>query len=333
MPEVSVIMPFKDAKNTISEATQSILDQTFKDLELIAVNDHSEDQSMKLILEMAQKDQRLKGVTNLGNGIVDALNYGISIASAPLIARMDSDDYSFPHRIQKQINYLHKYPELGLIATEVDHLPESPGAKDKGYRLYIDWVNSIHSYEDILLNRFVESPLPHPTVLFKKSVVEKYGSYRNGDFPEDYELWLRWMEKGVKMEKIPEVLLKWRDGTDRLSRNDNRYRSSAFFKVKAQYLANHLKRLGIKEIWVFGGGRKARKRASYLENHQIEIAGYIDVVPNKTSKKKCITPDQIPPPGKIFVVSYVGVRGARKKIIDLFEDSEYQLGRDFLMGA
>lgn len=333
MPEVSVIMPFKDSEKTIAEASHSILDQTFKDLELIAVNDHSEDGSLEEIIEMAEKDQRLKWETNPGKGVVDALNYGIFKANAPLIARMDSDDFAFPNRIQKQFDFMRKNPGIDVTATEVVHWPSDSNRRDSGMRYYIDWVNSIHSYEDILLNRFVESPLPHPTVIFKKSLIKQYGGYRNGDFPEDYELWLRWLDQGVKMQKISKPLLKWRDRNDRLSRVDDRYSNSAFFKIKAYYLAKYLKSRNIQKVWVIGGGRKARKRARYLEDYQIEIVGYIDIVPNKTNLRKCITPEQLPPPGKIFVVNYVGVRGARKIIADIFADRGYQLGRDFLMGS
>ena len=102
------------------------------------------------------------------------------------------------------------------------------------------WTNGLLTHEEIALARFVESPLAHPSVMFRRSLVERWGGYAEGAFPEDYELWLRWLDAGVRMEKLADPLLIWNDSPTRLSRRDPRYAAEAFYRVKARYLARWL---------------------------------------------------------------------------------------------
>src|SRR6266581_3934019 len=105
-PAISVVMPVYKAERYLAQAVDSILDQTFTDFELIAVDDGSRDQSLQILNGYAQKDQRVRVISRPNTGIVGALNDGIAAARAPLIARMDSDDLSLPQRFEKQVTYL-----------------------------------------------------------------------------------------------------------------------------------------------------------------------------------------------------------------------------------
>src|SRR6185436_16591977 len=104
---------------------------------------------------------------------------------------------------------------IGLVGCLVEFGGDRSASE--GYALHVDWINALTTPDEIALNRFVESPLAHPSVMFRRELVEKHGGYRAGDFPEDYELWLRWMEAGARMGKVPRVLLTWQDGPGRLS--------------------------------------------------------------------------------------------------------------------
>ena len=146
--------------------------------------------------------------------------------------------------------------------------------KSSGYARYVKWINSLIFQEDIFVNRFVESPVAHPSVMFEKALVQQYGAYREGNFPEDYELWLRWMHKGVKFGKVNRPLLLWNDHPKRLSRKDARYASFSFYKIKAFYLAAWLKEKNIREVAIWGGGKQSAKRAFLLENYDIKIAHF-----------------------------------------------------------
>jgi hypothetical protein len=173
--------------------------------------------------------------------------------------------------------------------------------------------------------------------MFRHELVERHGGYRAGDFPEDYELWLRWLDAGVVMGKVPRELLVWHDSPGRLSRREFRYDPDAFFRVKAEYLARHLMRIGRNEVWIWGAGRPTRKRAAHLARHGIRIAGYVDVDAKKTGKKvggvPVVGPAELPAAGAIFVLGYVSSRGAREMIREELMKRGYEEGRNFLMCA
>ena len=156
--------------------------------------------------------------------------------------------------------------------------------------------------------------------MFRKQLVGKHGGYKNGDFPEDYELWLRWLEAGVKMEKVPENLFYWSDRAGRLSRTDNRYSFWAFYRIKTEYLARWLASNNPHhpDVVIWGAGRTTRKRVELLQELGIRVTLYTDINPNRMGTVihgiPVSMPDGLPPPDKCFVLSYVGSTGARELI-------------------
>lgn len=329
-------MPARDAAATIARAVASIQGQTLRDWELVALDDGSKDATRFILIEMAQLDPRIR-VLRTKSGIAGALNAGIAAATGEFIARMDADDESAPDRLEKQAAFLTANPEIGVVGCRVDFGGDR--AKSEGYALHVDWVNSLLTPEQIFVNRFVESPFAHPSVMFRRALVDEHGGYRVGDFPEDYELWLRWLDLDVKMAKLPETLLTWYDFPHRLSRVDPRYSPEAFFQLKAHWIAEWVKRELPPEraIWIWGAGRPTRKRAALLEAHGVKIAGYIDVDLKKTGKKVGGVPvvgtDKLPPVETSFVLGYVSKRGAREFNDDVLRKSGRVLGRDYLMCA
>ena len=190
------------------------------------------------------------------------------------------------------------------------------------------------------VNRFVEQPVVNPSVLFRRELVARHGGYRDGDFPEDYELWLRWLDAGVRLAKVPRVLLTWHDAPTRLTRTDARYAPDAFFRVKAEWIARELARSGEgRDVWVWGAGRHTRKRAAGLERWGVRIAGYIDVDVKKTGRGiggtglPVIGERELPAPGKSVVLSYVTTRGARDYNRARLRERGYVEGHDFWMAG
>ena len=118
-PLVSVIIPAYNANGFLSDAINSILNQTYKNLEIIIVDDGSTDETPKILKIFAKKDQRIKIIRNKRNlNIANSLNIGIKSAKGNYIARMDADDISLPHRIKNQMNYLHKHPEIVILGVK-----------------------------------------------------------------------------------------------------------------------------------------------------------------------------------------------------------------------
>ncbi len=331
-PRISVILPFRNAESTLRSAVLSILSQTLTNFEVLLVDNGSTDESPIIARQLARQDTRIRLLREECSGVVPALNTGLTHAKAPYIARMDADDIAYLDRLVTQLQYLEDHSDIGLVATQADY----GGAQEaKGLRAYLDWCNQLISQEQISLNRFVDAPLVHPTVMFRKRLVDDYGGYHEGDFPEDFELWLRWMEAGVRFSKIDTPLLRWQDHPQRLTRCSERYRPEAFYSIKAVYLNRWLQQHNpfYPELVVWGAGRKSRQRTALLEAEGSRIAAYIDIKPGKTSTCPCIHYQDIAPPGTYFVVSYVANQGQREKIRKFLLSKGYREGINFLLVA
>ncbi|HAS89957.1 MAG TPA: glycosyl transferase family 2 [Desulfovibrio sp.] len=334
-PKVSVTMPCYNCDSAVGAAIESILGQTFEDLELVAVDDGSEDKTAQVLKEYASRDPRLKPIFLEHQGVVGAANAAIKAASGSYIARMDADDMALPERIAKQAELLDNDPQTGLTACRVGF---GGNRKTKGgYAHYVDWINTIIGAEEISLNRFVEFPFANPSIMMRKELIAEHGPFRDGDFPEDYELVLRWLEAGVKMRKVDEELLIWNDPPDRLSRNHPKYTVEAFYRIKSEYLLRWLqKHLGQNpKVGIIGSGRTSRKRYQMLESLGVETAFYVDVDPRKVGMfihgKKVLHRNEIPTAGETFLLSYVASWGARDEVAGFLGRRGYVMGRDYLL--
>ncbi len=336
-PAVSVLLPCYNASRTLPRALESLLNQTRADFEVVCVDDGSSDTTLEIIDRFAGRDNRVRAIPMSHGGIVAALNLGLAHCRAQLVARMDADDLALPRRLELQAVALEERPELDLVGCRVSF--GGSRASSRGYALHVDWTNSLTSHADICLHRFVECPFPHPSIMFRRRSAERFGGYRDGPFPEDYELVLRWLDRGAATFKVKAELLVWNDPPDRLSRTDPRYDVQAFYRTKAMYLARWLKRHNPlhPEIHCIGAGRTARKRAALLEEFEIAVTAYVDIDPNKVGRlvqgRPVLHRTDLPPPGGVFCVSYVGSRGARDEIGRFLMQRGYVPGRDFIFAA
>ena len=336
-PAISVVLPAFNAAEDLPGSVPSILAQTDPDFELIVVDDGSTDGTAAVARGFADGDDRVRVVRIPHGGIVPALNAGLDAARAPLVARMDADDWSHPERHRLQRAFLGANPGVGLVGSRVGFGGDREA--HAGYAGYVDWINAVRTPADICLNRFVESPFAHPSVMFRRELVGVHGGYRDGEFPEDYELWLRWLDRGVEMAKVDEELVVWNDPPSRLSRTDSRYSFRAFYRCKAEYLARWLERHNPLHpgVVVWGAGRETRKRAEFLTDHGVAITAYVDIDPRKIGNtitgRLVLGEEQLPGAGNCFVLSYVGSRGARDDIRERLSRRGYVEGVDFLAAA
>jgi glycosyltransferase involved in cell wall biosynthesis len=329
-PLVSVILPVHDGGPFLPAAVTSILGQEFGDFELLVVDDHSSDGAVDLL---QQADQRLKILPSRGRGVVNAFDTGLAAAKGQYIARMDADDIALPGRLGSQLDLMEQHADIDIAGGRVRFF-SSDGVAD-GNLHYQDWLNSVCSPEEIHTQLFIESPIPNPTAMFRAPAIHKLGGYRNCTWPEDYDLFLRADQAGMKMAKPDEVLLEWRDHPGRLTRTDELYSRERFQAAKAHYLAHG--RLPRGEILIWGAGPTGRLMHDLLLAEGVETGGFIEVHPRRIGGTKRGKPvygvDRAGVRDGSFIVAAVGSRGARSKIRDFMQNNGRREGEEFLFVA
>lgn len=319
MPKISVLLPCYNAATTLSESLQSIRAQTFTDFELVVVDDGSKDDTCSILSEFVRTDSRIQVVTQKHLGIVNALNSGLSVCRAPIVARMDADDLSHPERLALQWQFLQKNPQIDIVGCLVAGFPQEE--LRQGFQSYLAWQNHLTTNEDICREIFVESPFPHPSVMYRKQVIKQVGGYHDYGWAEDYDLILRLYQNGSSFAKVPKFLLEWREHAQRLTRIDSRYSLENFMRAKAHYLT--LGPLTNRDaIFIWGAGLMGRRISRYLVAHNQPLTAFIDIDPKKIGRtrrgKPVLHPDELLGYWKRFkspvLLAAVGVRGARKLI-------------------
>ncbi len=330
MPPISVILPFFNAEKTLKRSIDSIINQSFIDFELILVNNNSTDNSLELAKELAENDSRITLLSEEKQGVVYATQTGFENSNANFIARADADDVWHSDKLKLQYNYLKENSEVGVVSCRVNFVGDK---KNDGMLTYVSDTNIFLTHDDIALNRFSELQVINPTIMFRKEVALRYGLYKEGDFPEDYELFLRWIEKGVKYHKLNESLLDWYDSETRLTRTDKRYSFEAFYKVKSPFLYRYLKENNpfFPDVVVWGAGKRTKRRTKDIKKLGINIQYFIDVDEKKINGKDVIFYKNIPDRGQIFIVSFVNNKGMRKEIKSFLLSRKYIEGQDFIM--
>lgn len=335
VPGVSVLLPVRDADTTLSECLESLAVQTLAAHEVLAVDDGSRDGTRALLEAARERDGRIRVLDARGRGLVAALNAGLDAARAPLVARMDADDVCHPERLARQVAHLAAHPEVDIVGCGVHLLDEVEG--NHGMRAYVRWLNGLLDHDAIVRDLWVESPLAHPSVMARRSVLAALGGYRAVDGPEDYDLWLRAYAHGVRFAKVPEVLLAWRDRPRRLSRSDPRYAPAKFRAVKIEGLerARHLR--AARGVVLWGGGPIAKGWARALAARGHHVDAFVDVSPRRLGQtihgaRVVGAPEAAGFPGALHLAA-VGRAEARAEIRRLAAGIGLADGRDLLAVA
>ena len=308
----------RDAARTLAACLDSLAGQTLADHEVIAVDDGSCDGSGDILRARAREDRRLRVVPTPPRGLVPALRTALAEARAPLVARMDADDVARCERLALQAERLERDGTVDVLGGRVV-LTAPPGERPgEGMRAYVAWQNGLLEHGAILRDRFVESPLVHPSVAMRAVSLRRLG-WRDFDGPEDYDLWLRAMDAGLRFAKLTEVVLEWCDTPGRLTRTDPRYGPARFLAVKLEALGRGLlaaRRPAV--VWGAGPVGKAWSRALQAAGH--EVQAFVEVDPRKIGERIHGAP-VVPPDGAARLLgplhlAAVGQRGARERIRD-----------------
>ena len=207
-PRITVLMSVYNGEKYLREAIDSILNQTFKDLEFLIINDGSTDKTAEIL--QSYQDPRIKIINNQKNiGLTKSLNKGLKLAKGEYIARMDADDISYQDRLQVQYDYLKNNPEVDLVGSWNDVIDDIGNT--------ISFWKCNYSSEDIYYILNFRNCLTHCSLLFRKELVVNNGGYNETmKNAQDYELWSR-ISKIAKIYQIQEPLVKWRMNSNVIS--------------------------------------------------------------------------------------------------------------------
>lgn len=198
-PTVSVILPVFNGETYLSAAVQSVLDQDFRDFELILIDDGSTDNSLSLMHDFASKDYRIRIVSRENRGLIHSLNEGVALAEGEWVARMDADDICMSSRLSMQLDWVRKTgAEVcgGWIRTFGDTLPR---------------VRRFYTRPEALrLQLLFNSCFAHPTVIARRRILEKYPYDAFSIHAEDYDLWTRLAAADIPFTNFPGVTLRYR---------------------------------------------------------------------------------------------------------------------------
>ena len=255
-------MPFKNTARFLPQCLESICQQGFNSWELIAVDDHSTDESRTLMLQWALKDPRIRMVPNEGEGIIPALRTALAHSRGRLISRMDSDDKMAGGRLKEMADQLLQHGK-GHIALGGVRYFSHRGISD-GYARYQRWLNGLtrdgRNFDEI----YKECVIPSPCWMVFREDLETCGAFRPNRYPEDYDLCFRFYEAGLKCLPSSRILHHWRDYDHRTSRTSLHYAQNYFLEIKLHYFLK-LDRDTSRPLVIWGAGSKGKTIARNLK--------------------------------------------------------------------
>jgi glycosyltransferase involved in cell wall biosynthesis len=207
-PKVSVVLAAYNEEDNICSAIESIISQTYQSWEMILVDDSSSDSTLELMNEYRKYDN----ITILSNtkncGLAKSLNYGISKSSGMYIARMDADDRSFPERLFLQMRFMETNKDVDVLGSSASYI---------GNDMRI--VRMPKTHETIRSHIAKSSPFIHPSVIYKRSFIERLGGYSENSLrAEDYDLWYRGLDSS-KYHNLDEPLIEYKEAYKKIIRS------------------------------------------------------------------------------------------------------------------
>ena len=333
-PKVSILLPVYNAALFLRECLDSLARQTLTDYEIVAIDDGSTDSSGSILRQRSHTEPRLRILSHDHRGLIEALNAGLEHCQGELIARMDADDIAHPRRLQLQVQALEAADAPDVVSSLVAHFPRRSLAR--GFHIYERWLNGLIHHADIMRERFIESPLPHPSVMLRRQDLSDVGGYREEGWPEDYDLWLRLAAAGKTFGKVPEVLYLWRHHEGRLTTNDPRYSVERFLTCKAHYLARGPLR-GVPRVLVWGAGQTGRRLSKHLLRGRVQLTAFIDIDAKKVGRTlrglpihtpNCL-PELLADAVDTVILAAVSSRGVRALIRERLQDLQLVEGKHF----
>ena len=280
-PLISIVMPVKNAGEFLSSCICSIIDQFYENWELIAVDDHSSDDSLEVLKKYSLQDDRIYVYKNQGNGIIDGLKTAFQFVKGTFITRMDADDLMMKDKLWLMLQSLMSHGRGYIAVGGVCYF--SKNQLGEGYINYAKWLNQLtvkgNNFKDI----YKECVIPSPCWMVDIADFKNAGGFNSNVYPEDYDLAFRFYKSGLIVIPTTNVLHLWRDYTTRTSRTDENYADNSFIPLKCSYfLKLHYDK--DRALMLLGAGKKGKSIAKNFVERNISFSWWCNN-PNKIGKE------------------------------------------------
>ncbi len=234
MPKISVVIPAYNGANFLAESLSSLARQTFRDFEVVLVDDGSSDGTAE-IADRFSGEMRMRVLVNSKNiGVAASLNRGIAETDSLLIARLDADDLAHPDRLNQQFTFMEASPDIDLCGTHMIMFRTD----DAGANHVLEHPTSDASIKTMLLQ---QNSLSHPSVLMRRSFITDVGQYDPVcDYAEDYDLWCRGALVGKRYANMETHLTFYRVHSGQIGRSKRKVQLERDLSVKNRYISGLL---------------------------------------------------------------------------------------------
>ncbi len=347
-PEASIILPaFRDGP-LVAEALVDVRAQVGVNWECVLVLDGADAPTREAAARAIDGDPRVRILDLPHGGLVSALNAGVAAARAPILVRFDADDRMTPDRVASQVAFLNAHRNVAVVSSHVTYAALDATTDGRGMQRHVAWLNTLCTHDDLAAMRFVDAPVAHPAVAMRRERVladlggaADAGLYRDGDFAEDHDLWLRLFAARARFGVVPRPLVTWRDRPGRLTRADLRYRDDRRKRLVHAHLVDGPLASG-RPIRVWGAGDFGRRHvrglreAATARGRPLDLRGFLDIDPAKVGRilqgnLRVFNSATLGPPDGGLTLVAVAAAGARPIIEAALAARGHLRERDYLL--
>ncbi len=262
-------MAAKDTAPFIADCLESIINQTYKNWELIAVNDHSSDETPAILESYAARDRRIRVFNSDEHRLIPTLKHGYKMVRGELINRMDSDDKMPADKLEVLVSEWKKYGKGHVIAGGTTHFVDV-GEVGAGFKRYDEWLNDVAKNSKHYREIYKECVIPSHCWIIHREDFDKVGAFDPVIYPEDYDLTFRFYRQQLKIIGIDKILHLWRDRSNRISRTWEEYKDNRYFDLKVKYFYE-LDRTPERPLVLWGAGKNGKDLAKLLLHRESDF--------------------------------------------------------------
>lgn len=263
-PLVSIIMAVKDTAPYLPDCIDSIINQSYQNWELIAVNDHSSDATPSILKAYSEKDPRVRYFDSDRPKLIPTLQVAYAEVKGELINRMDSDDKMPFDKLEVLVNEWLKHGKGTVIAGGTEHFVEE-GEVGDGFLRYERWLNEVARTSSHYQEIYRECVIPSHCWIIHKEDFDAVDAFNPLIYPEDYDLCFRFYRHGLNVVGIDKILHYWRDRSNRISRTWDEYKDNRYFDLKLRFFYE-IDRDRSRPLVLWGGGRNGKDMARLLQS-------------------------------------------------------------------